>query len=66
MKSKYINPKYLPPRLPLQFTALVLLILDRFDAAGWIWGVAGSFLALAWIGALAMIYKCEFVKPSEV
>lgn len=42
----------MPAQLPLQTTALAYLLLDRWQAAGWVWGVVGTVLALFWVLAI--------------
>lgn len=42
----------MPARLPTHTTALAYLLLDRFSAPGWAWGVVGTFLAVAWVGSI--------------
>jgi hypothetical protein len=39
----------LPAQLPIQTTALVYLLLEHFDASGWVWGVVCTMLALIWV-----------------
>lgn len=46
----------LPARLPIQTTALVYLLLDRWSAPGWVWGVVGTVLALFWVLAVVRMY----------
>lgn len=46
----------MPAQLPLQTTALAYLLLDRWQAAGWVWGVVGTMLALIWVWALIRMY----------
>lgn len=36
-------------RMPLSFTALWALVLDRLNAPGYVWGAAGLFIVLVWI-----------------
>lgn len=38
----------LPLRMPLSFTLLVLLLLDRIRPAEWIWAVVGMLVLLTW------------------
>ena len=64
--DKEIHVKYLPTKPPVTFTAVVLLICDRFNAPGWVWGIVGSFLALCWIGAFMKMHATKWVKPSEI
>jgi hypothetical protein len=63
---KEIHPKYLPSRLPIWQTPIVFLLCDRFDAPGWVWGIAGTLLVITWIGAVIALCRCEWVKPSEI
>lgn len=64
--EKELHPKYLPIRPPIQFTALVLLVCDRFTLPGWAWGVVGSLLVLIWIAAIVRMVQTKWVKPSEL
>jgi hypothetical protein len=59
--SKVISRKQLPTNLPLQFTAIVWLLLDRFDSPGWAWGVCGTVLALLWASAIHAMCGQEIV-----
>jgi hypothetical protein len=42
---------HLPAQLPSQTTALVYLLLEHFDAPGWVWGVVGTLLVMVWVAA---------------
>ena len=46
----------------IQTTALAYLLLDRWQAAGWVWGVVGTVLALVWVIALIRMFT-DKVKP---
>ncbi len=48
-KKTVIAWKNLPMRMPLGFTALWALVLDRLSAPGWAWGAFGVFVLLVWI-----------------
>lgn len=48
-KKNVLSNNSLPARLPVVFTAVVYLLLDKFQAAEWVWGAAGLFLVLLWI-----------------
>lgn len=37
-KPKVVSRKNLPVRPPLVTTAVILLVLDRLSAPGWVWG----------------------------
>lgn len=45
-----IKPSSLPPRLPLSHAAIGWLLLDRFDAPGWAFGVLWTLIALLVVG----------------
>jgi hypothetical protein len=51
-RNYVISKKNIPTYPPFQFTAIVYLLLDRFQPAEWVWGVAWTILVLLWIGAL--------------
>lgn len=46
MKRKYLHPKCLPPRFPIVSGAVGWLLLDRFAAPGWAYGVWWSLIAV--------------------
>jgi hypothetical protein len=46
----------MPAQWPVQTTALAYLLLDRWSAAGWVWGVVGTVLALFWVLAVVRMY----------
>jgi hypothetical protein len=48
-KLKVISKKNLPTRFPLVSSCVAFLMLERFHAAGWIWGVAGTCFAVLWV-----------------
>lgn len=45
----------LPTRLPTMPTAVAFLLLDRFKAPGWIWGVAGTMIVLWWVSCIISV-----------
>lgn len=52
---KVLSRNSLPSYIPVQFTAIVYLLLDKFNAVEWVWGAAGFFVVLLWIGAIYTI-----------
>jgi hypothetical protein len=46
---KVIDHKNLPSRIPLWQTAVTYLLLDRFHASGWVWGVCATLWVILWI-----------------
>lgn len=58
MKRKVISPKNLPTRLPVTFTMVLGLLLDRYDVPGWMWGAAGAIMLLIWVAAvISKVYE---------
>lgn len=55
-KIKVISNKNLPARPPLWSSMTAWLMLDRFDAPGWVYGVVGCLFVLLWI-----FYFCTWV-----
>jgi hypothetical protein len=62
MKSSYYisNER---PKSPLFLTLLFYLLLDKFNAPGWIWGAVASLCLLLWIVFFICINK---EKPVEI
>lgn len=57
MKTRNVIPwAALPAQLPAQTTAVVYLLLEHFDAPGWVRGVVGTLLALLWAGAILRMW----------
>jgi len=63
---KVINPAQLPARLPVMSTLVLWLTLDQTHAAGWVWGVVGTVLAVVWIGVTIDIYTRQVVNLKEL
>lgn len=60
---RYVLPRQaLPTYYPIQTTAIVYLLLDRFDPPGWAHGVVWSFVVLLWVMA-GLIRHGQIDKP---
>lgn len=55
-KVKVIKRVNLPANLPLTFTAIVYLLLDKFNATEWIWGASGIILLILWIASIIALF----------
>lgn len=55
-----------PSRLPIWSTATIWLVLDRLHAPGWAWGVAGTVVVVAWIGAIVSISVEDNIELKEL
>lgn len=51
-KTPVIRAKNLPTRWPIFPTAVLYLLLDRFHAPGYAWGIAGTCAAIIWIAVI--------------
>ena len=51
-RKKVIKYGNMPTKLPVLQTAVGYLLLVKFDAAGWVWGIFGTLCFLLWLGAV--------------
>jgi len=63
--TKVIKPSNLQAQLPFTTTGVAYLLLDKFDAAQWVWGALGVVFVLLWIAAIVKIAKCDSVDLFE-
>lgn len=64
MKSKkVISTEDIPISSPASLTISIGLLLDRFDAAGWLWGVFGTVFAIIWV---CVIVRRLTEKPTRI
>jgi len=49
VKHKVIAGKNLPAKLPIALSVALWLLMDRYHAPGWLWGVVGTVMAIYWI-----------------
>ena len=61
-QRKVVSGKNLAMRSPLLVTLVFYLLLDRFDAAGWVWGVVGTIMAILWVIWIVDIFNIEQVE----
>lgn len=67
MKSKKVlSQKQLPIRSPIWGCIVYWLLLDRLDAAGWVWGVAGTLLAVLVISWVCSLFMYDSVEIEEL
>jgi hypothetical protein len=45
-KRKVLPERVMPPRLATPFYAILWLYMDRYQPAGWVWGVVGTIGAV--------------------
>lgn len=61
---KVVCPKYLPPRLPLGWTIIVWLLMDRLQASGICQGVVYTLLSLWWVATIWAFTTCRYMEPT--
>jgi hypothetical protein len=59
MKRVVIHTSAFPIRMPVATTAITYLLLDRWAAPGWVWGVVGTLVLMLWLGALLIRWNEE-------
>lgn len=50
---------HFPTRPPILLTGVAYMALDIYKAPGWLWGVAATFGALAWLGWAVSAWREE-------
>ena len=63
MASRYLNPKWKAPSLPLTSSWLYLLTMKVYETPGWLDGAVWSFIALLTLGTGLVLWKAKFVDP---
>jgi len=66
MSKLVLDYKSLPSRTPGIPTAVIFLLLDRFHAAGWLWGVAFSVIGLLWIAVVVSIFQEKKISIEQI
>lgn len=61
-RKKALSIDNLPTRLPITTTAVVYLLLDKFQAEPTVWGIVGTIFVMMWIGAFMLIWKEDEVE----
>ena len=59
--NKVISRKRMPVKFPVLLTLNVVLAMDYWQAPQWLWGVMLTFIALLWVGAVAIFVREEQV-----
>jgi hypothetical protein len=63
---KVIARNQLPARLPTVATIAWFLLLERFQAPQWLWGIAGFLAVLFWGTCIYAIWVQESVQLKEL
>ena len=60
-RVKVIKRVNLPAKLPFTLTAVIYLLLDKFNATEWIWGASGIILLIMWVGSITALFMQDDV-----
>ena len=60
-KNSVIDSSNLPGKLPVFPTLSIILALDHWDAAGWVWGALGALLLIIWIGTIMKLVNQDVI-----
>jgi hypothetical protein len=55
-KPKVVAHKNLPAKLPIVGTMVWWMVLDKLQAPGWLWGVAGTLGVVFWAFSITALY----------
>ena len=64
-KTKRIKASNMPSKLPVDATAITYLLLENFDAAGWIWGACGVVIIFLWAIQIYSVCTAEYIDIFE-
>jgi hypothetical protein len=63
---RVISPRQLPVRLPLGTTAWIYLLLDRWQASAFVWGLAVCCVTVLWIVSVVALWTQHTVRLAEL
>ena len=61
-QRKVVHAKNLAMRPPLIATLVLWLVLDKLDAAGWVWGAVGVVVVVLWLAWIVDVLNIEQVE----
>lgn len=65
MPNKKISYRNIPSKPPIWNTLVCFLVMERFNAPEWLWGVLGFIFAIAWVASIYGIIMEEAVDIFE-
>jgi hypothetical protein len=63
---KVLHGTQLPTKLPITFTIVAWLLMDRVHASGWVWGVMGTLIGILWILSVIAVATQTSTKLREL
>lgn len=64
-KRRVVKRACLASKPPIMESLLFWLILDRFHAPGYAWGIVGTLVVLIWIGFVITLFSEDYRDPFE-
>lgn len=64
-QPRYLKASNLPPRVNVLVPLLWVLVLERFDAPGWIYGVIFTMLGIIYAGEIYRLFAGKAVDIFE-
>lgn len=64
--KKVLSWQQMPMRSPLILSMVTWLMLDRFDAVGWVYGVVGTMVVILWIAFFCSLWTFTPTKIREL
>lgn len=61
MKLRHIDPKNMPPRIDVLYPFLLWLVLERFAAPAWLYGVLYTLLGIVYAAKFYLLFAGEKV-----
>lgn len=55
-RTQVVAVKHTYFRIPWLTTAVWWLLMDRFDAPGWLWGATGVVIVVLWVGFVKRMF----------
>lgn len=62
----WIPEKHINQGLPIHFGITLYLLLDRFSAAQWVWGIVGTLYAILFLAKGYVVYHTSYSKSFKV
>lgn len=65
-KQKVLSKKQMPIKLPVVGTGFWLLVMDKYNAPGWLWGVVITILSIVWIALIVGVTREQSTEIEEL
>lgn len=59
---KVLHAGQMPAKLPITWTAVVWLLMDRLKPPAFVWGVVGTWVVIIWLIAIIAVWTQDDTK----